>query len=191
MKVEIVYPPRKKKEFQRRQLLRIARWPVWLAAYGCPIVNLCTGGKAWSVVVLMSLYILWTMVLSPDLVEYNRISQLIKLITDVCILLVLIDRLLAPGWAVTVVPMVCFGGILLSGILFFTDMDRQKQNMLPMLMLIVEALFASVVCLSIWQDIHQWPIVALGATALALLVTCIVVLGADFKRELKRRFHTR
>lgn len=191
MKVELVYPSRRRKAFQRKRLLGIVRWPFLFVAYFCPIANICIGGKAWSVIVLMSLYMIWSMALATDLVEYNRISQLIKLLTDSCILMILIDRLLAPGWAVSVVPMVCFGGLVVSGILFFTDLRRQKQNMLPLLTLTIEALIASVVFLSVWQDMSQWPYIVMGAVALALLIACVSVLGSDFKRELKRRFHIR
>ena len=98
------------------------------AAIASVLVNWATGGKAWSLIVLMSLYMVWTLVLSPDLVEYNRISQFIKLITCTCILLTLIDVFLISGWAVIVVPIVGFGGLIVAGILFLTDLERQKQN---------------------------------------------------------------
>lgn len=191
MKVEVIYPPVERRRLQRRRLLRILQWPFLLAAYLCPIINLLTGGKAWSVIVLMSLYMAWKLVLSTDLVEYNRISQFTKLIVCTCVLLSLIDGLLAPGWAVEVVPMVCFGGLVVAGILFFTDLERQKQNMLPMLVLIVMAMIGSVVGVSIWHDQVYWPMVVMGALALALLVGCAATLGGDFLRELKRRLHTK
>lgn len=189
MKVEITYPPVERRRLQRRKLLRILRWPFLFAAYICPLINLLTGGKAWSVIVLMSLYMAWKLVLSTDLVEYNRISQFTKLIVCTCVLLGLIDWLLAPGWAVEVVPIVCFGGLVVAGILFFTDLERQKQNMLPMLVLIVMALFGSVIGLSLWHEESCWALVVMGALALALLVGCAATLGGEFLRELKRRFH--
>lgn len=191
MKIEITYPPVSKRGFQRRKLVKIARWPMLLAAYTCPVVNLCVGGKAWSVIVLMALYMLWTLVLSPDLVEYNRISQPIKAIVCSCILLILIDHFLAPGWAIEVVPMVCFAGLVASGVLFFTDLEQQKQNMLPMLLLAVLSLLASVVGLSVWHEESRWALAVMGSFAFALLFTCIVILGSEFTREIRRRFHTR
>ncbi len=191
LKIEITYPPVSKRGFQRRKLVKTMRWPILLAAYTCPIVNLCVGGKAWSVIVLMALYMLWTLVLSPDLVEYNRISQPIKLIACSCVLLALIDLLLAPGWAMLVVPLVCFAGLLVSAVLFFTDLEKQKQNMLPMLLLAVMALLGAVVGLSVWHGEGRWALAVMGSFSLALLITCILILGADFTREIRRRFHTR
>ena len=191
MKVNITYPPVTKRKLQRKRVLMIARWPMLFAAFICPVINLVTGGKAWSVIVLMSLYMVWTLGFATDLVEYNRISQFIKLITETCILLILIDVLLAPGWAIEVVPSVCFGGFVVVGILFFTDLRRQKQNMLPMLSMIFLALISSIVGLILWHEESRWALAIMGAFAFALLVACIVILKTEFVRELKRRFHVK
>lgn len=191
MKIKVTYPPVEKRTRQRRKLLNAARWPFLFAAVLCPVLNLVTGGKAWSVIVLMALYMAWTLVLSPDLVEYNRISQLIRLIVSACILLILIDRLLAPGWAIEVVPIVCFCGLAVSGVLFFTDLERQKQNMLPLLLLIFVGLAGSAVGLFLWREESRWALAVMGVFALSLLVAVVVTLGGEFLRELKRRFHVR
>jgi len=106
MKLKITYPPVEKRKLQRRHLLRIIRWPVLFAVVMSPVVNYILGGKAWSLIVLMSIYMAWSLVLSPDLVEYNRISQSIKLISFSCSLLAMIDFFLSPGWAIDVVPIV-------------------------------------------------------------------------------------
>lgn len=189
MKIEITYPPVPKRNLRHKKALRMVKWLCFFAACICPAINLATGGKAWSLIVLMSLYMLWTLVLSPDLVEYNRISQFIKLIACSCVLLGLIDIFLAPGWAIEVVPIVCFCGLSISGVLFFTDLERQKQNMLPMLLLIGTALIGSAVGLGVWHGESNWALVVMGVVALVLLVICIATLGNDFLRELKRRFH--
>ena len=78
MKLKITYPPIEKRKLQRKHFLRVIRWPVLFAVVACPIVNLAVGGRAWSLIVLMSIYMAWSLILSPDLVEYNRISQSIK-----------------------------------------------------------------------------------------------------------------
>ena len=190
MKIKITYPSVEKRKLKYQKLLSIMRWLFLFAAVICPIVNIVTDGKAWSIIVLMSLYMVWTLVLSPDLVEYNRISQFIKLITCSCVLLTLIDRFLAPGWAIEVVPIVCFAGLVISGMMFFTDIERQKQNMLPMLLLIVFAIVGSIIGLCLWHEESRWALAVMGGSALILLAACIVTLGNDFVRELRRRFHT-
>ena len=74
MKIKIVYPIPPKTSDRRRRLLSFFRVPVYVGGLCSVIVNLCVGGKAWSVIVLIGLYMLWTLLLSPAVVECNRIS---------------------------------------------------------------------------------------------------------------------
>lgn len=191
MDVKITYPNVIKQRVRRNKFLKLARFPVLAAVLICPIVNLLVGGKAWSIIVLMGLYMLWTTLLSPDLVEYNRISQFIKVVTDSCVLLALIDVVLAHGWVIDVIPFVAYGGLFVSGVLFFTDLERQKQNIRPMLQLSFLCIIASLIGVSLWREESRWSFAVMGAAALLLLIICAIVLGGDFIRALKRRFHTK
>lgn len=191
MKVEITYPPVSRRNFQRRRVLDIIRWPFLVAAYACPIINLAVGGRAWSVVVLTALYMVWRLVFSIDLVEYNRISQFIRLIYSSMFLMGMIDLFLAPGWAIEVLPIVCFCALAVAGVLFFTDFTRQRRNMLPMLVFIVISFFGAIAGLAAAGGRGRWAFIVLGALAAALFVACAVSLGTDFLRELKRRLHIR
>ena len=192
MKIDITYPSKSARKPGRRDLIGWAKWPFLFAVYICPIINIATGGKAWSIIILWSLWILWSFTLSPNLVEINRISLFVKFVVDASILLILIDLLIAPGWAVDVVPIVCFAGVTVAGILFFTDMGRQKQNMMPLLTLIALSFIASVAGMIIWRNREgQWAMALMGACAFALLIGGAAVLGRDFIREIKKRFHTK
>lgn len=191
MQINITYPPVPKRKIQRRKFLNIIKWPVLAAAISCVIVNIAVGGKAWSIIAIMGIYMVWTLLLSPSLVEYNRISQTIKFILYSCLMLILINAFLVPGWAVQVVPMVCFGGLIVSAILFFTDIERQKQNMLPMLLLILVSIVGAAAGIYIWHNETIWPLIVMGAVAFALLTAVIVILRKDFIREIQRRFHVK
>ncbi len=191
MKLKITYPSVEKRKVQRKKILRILRLPFLAAAVVCPILNLITGGKAWSLVVLMSLYIAWTLLVSPDLVEYNRISQTVKATVNAGILLTLIDVFLASGWAIEVVPIVCFGGLIISGVLFFTNLERQKQNMLPMLLMIFITQLGAAIGLSVYHEQKRWALIVMGLISVVLLFACIIALGGDFIRELKKRVHVK
>ncbi|MGM9600211.1 MAG: DUF6320 domain-containing protein [Faecousia sp.] len=190
MDIKITYPPVSKRQKRLAILAVILRWLALIACIVCPVVNLCTGGKAWSIVVIMGVYMLWTLVLSPDLVEYNRISQFIKLVLCACVLMGLIDYFLAPGWALDVICIVAFGALVVCAVLFFSDLQRQKQNMMPMLTLILLCLIGCATGVGIWREQARWSIFVMGGIALTLLIACIGVLGKEFIRELKRRFHT-
>lgn len=188
MKINITYPHIEKKKRQRQDIINQAKWPFVLAAVACAIVNISVGPPAWSLIALWSIWMVWTIVISPDLVEYNRIRLWIRLITNTSVLLIIIDLLFPPGWSIDVVPIVYFSGMAIAGVLFFTDLVRQKQNMMPMLTLIAIALISSAAGLIIW---HNWELIVMGATALTLLIVSIIVLGKDFVREFQKRFHIR
>jgi hypothetical protein len=101
----------------------------------------------------------------------------------------LIDIFLVSGWALDVISIVSFASVIISGILFFTDFNRQKQNMLPMFYLIVIALIWSMVGLFSALEVMSWPLIVLGGVTLLLLAVIIITLRGDFIRELKCRFH--
>lgn len=190
MKIKITYPKVSKSKLERKKLIAITKWPIIIAIVTCPIVNIAVGGKAWSLVVLWSIYMLWTLVISPDLVEYNRISQFVKLITLTSILLTIIDLCLAPGWAIEVVSILNFSALFVVGVLFFTDLERQKQNMMPLLFIIFYSIVTSVVGLSLYHTEDNWALAVMGGVAFLLLVLMMFVLKGTFINEFKKRFHT-
>ena len=189
MKINITYPEISKRKHNRRRFLKLMKWIFILLALASIIVNICIGGVLWFPVALMGLFMIWNLILSIDLVEYNRISQFIKATIYSCVLMALIDIFLVSGWALDVISIVSFASVIISGILFFTDFNRQKQNMLPMFYLIVIALIWSMVGLFSALEVMSWPLIVLGGVTLLLLAVIIITLRGDFIRELKCRFH--
>ncbi|MBO5712920.1 MAG: hypothetical protein J6R88_01795 [Clostridia bacterium] len=189
MIVKCTYPPEVKKTCKRLKTLNVLRWPYIAALIVCPIVNLCVGGPMWSVIADFGLYMVWTMIFNIDLIEFNRISQTIKGIIKCIIMLALIDVLLAPGWIGLVAPIVCFGGLILCAILFYTDFERQKHNLMPMLILLIVSCIASIVCFNVFQETHNWAVIVMGCVAFVLLIVLLITLGSEFFKEFARRFH--
>ena len=188
MKIKITYPKVSPKIIKHQRLINFMKWPLLIAVVICPIINLITGGKAWSLVVLMSIYMAWNLVISRDLVEYNRISQFVKLITLTSLLLITIDVFLAPGWALETVPILIFSGLIVTSVLFFTDIERQKQNIFPFLFLILLSIFSSIIGLSFYHEKDSWPLTVMGAVALFLLITLSITLKENIINELKKGF---
>jgi hypothetical protein len=189
VKINITYPEISKTKHNRRRFLKLMKWIFILLAIASVIVNICVRGLLWFPIALMGLFMVWNLVLSIDLVEYNRISQFIKATIYSCILMALIDIFLVSGWALDVISIVSFASVIISGILFFTDFNRQKQNMLPMFYLITIALIWSMVGLFSALEVMSWPLIVLGGVTLLLLAVIIITLRGDFIRELKCRFH--
>ncbi len=193
MKVENIYPLPPARRVRRAAVLRVLRWPLLAAGIGCAAVNLCVGRPWWSVIVCWSLWSLWSLIFAIDLVEYNRISQTIRAIRDTVVLLLLINLLLTPGydWALRVAaPLVTFAGLVAAATLFFTDVTRQSQNLLPLFSLLLLALVYAAAGLSVWRS-GSWSCLLLGVTALGVLAACIAILRGSVLRELGRRLHTR
>ena len=188
MKIKITYPKVSPKIIKHQRLINFMNWPLLIAVVICPIINLITGGKAWSLVVLMSIYMAWNLVISRDLVEYNRISQFVKLITLTSLLLITIDVFLAPGWALEAVPILIFSGLIVTSVLFFTDIERQKQNIFPFLFLILLSIFSSIIGLSFYHEKDSWPLTVMGIVALFLLITLSITLKENIINELKKGF---
>lgn len=188
MKIKITYPKVSPKIIKHQRLINFMKWPLLIAVVICPIINLITGGKAWSLVVLMSIYMAWNLVISRDLVEYNRISQFVKLITLTSLLLITIDVFLAPGWALDAVPILIFSGLIVTSVLFFTDIERQKQNIFPFLFLILLSIFSSIIGLSFYHEKDSWPLTVMGIVALFLLITLSITLKENIINELKKGF---
>ena len=189
MHVKQTYPSVKKGSKNRRQMLAILRWPFLSAAAACIIVNLAVSGPWWGVIAVLMLYIVWTLILSPDLIEYNRMSQSIKIVAWVSILLALIDILLVHSFALFVIPIVCFSGLVVCIVLFFTDLRRQKHNMLPLILFEVVSMIGSGIVLCLWNDPNNWPYIVLLSLSVLSFLSKVIVLGRDFKIELERRFH--
>ena len=188
MKIKITYPKVSPKIIKHQRLINFMKWPLLIAVVICPIINLITGGKAWSLVVLMSIYMAWDLVISRDLVEYNRISQFVKLITLTSLLLITIDVFLAPGLDLAAVPILIFSGLIVTSVLFFTDIERQKQNIFPFLFLILLSIFSSIIGLSFYHEKDSWPLTVMGIVALFLLITLSITLKENIINELKKGF---
>lgn len=189
MVIENVYPSVNKRKVRMDIALMIIRLMLIISALASLIVNFLVGGKAWSIVVLVAIYMSWILFVSPDLIERNRISLFTKLITSSCLLLISIEMFLASGWALLVVPIVGGAGLVISAVLFFTDFERQKQNMRPMLVLIFISLIVSGLGLYVWREQNKLTLFIMGTIAFLLLIVYVIILGGDFIRELKRRFH--
>ncbi len=208
MNINITYPELSKKRATREKLIRILRLPFVLVALACPIVNLATikvAPLAWSLIVLFGLYSIWNLAVAIDLIEYNRTSQFIKFITYSVILLALIDFFLTPEtpWGYTAIPIVAFSGLVVAAVLFYTDFERQRHNLMPLLIIdILSLIAAGVMLLFIYgkiplpqgasaDDMIAWPYIVMGSVSLALLISLMLSLKGGFIAELKRRFHAK
>ena len=189
MDIKNTYPPATSPAITRRKLLTLLRWPFILAAIASVAVNIAVGGPLWCIIAVFSLYAIWNLLISTDLVEYNRTSQSIKILAYSSLLLALIDVFIVSLIAIFVIPIVCFGGLTVCIVLFFSNMEKQKHNMLPLLNFTFASVIASAYVIAFEHGVSKWPYIVLLSLSVAFILALIIVLRQDFKIELKRRFH--
>ncbi len=188
MDFEIIYPKIKKQSLVMLRLRYIMGLVFIAASVACVAVNLAVGGKAWSVIALWGMYMVWTLVLRQPLVERNLISQGVRLAVMTGILLVLIDRLLYPGWAAFVVPIVSYAALIVLAVLFFVNVSQQRHNVMPLIILTALVVVGSTVAMFVFSE-TRWPMIVLAATAAVLLIATALILRERLISEIVKRFH--
>lgn len=191
MKIKEIYPRVEKKVELIKHLYSAARFTFIFVSIICLVLNLITGGKLWSLLVIWSLWLMWDQFIAIDMVDYNRMSQIVKLVFNSSILLIIIDRFIVSGWAIEVVPIVCFGGIILIGILLFSDFERQKHNTFPVIIICLLCIISAIIGLSVWKEETRWALALMGTFASILLFAYISKQGIEFINELKKIFSTK
>lgn len=170
-------------------LRQIARWLMLLGFIACPAVNYLTGGPAWSIIVMVSILFARTYV-SPDVLEFSTTGQSLRIGAFAIVLTTLIGILLSPGWLGFVLPIIGFSILILSGVFFFINVDRHRNNIMPLIWEIIMALAACIV-VYIRDGKLNWPMVTMGSLALLMALTGMVAFRRDIWRELAKRLHTR
>ncbi|NMA34453.1 MAG: hypothetical protein GX940_07890 [Clostridiaceae bacterium] len=190
MQINITYPKPQKRKSHRSIVIDITKDLFLLTAIMCAAINIWAGGKAWSVIVIWALFMIWTMFVSPDMIEYNRISQFTKAIVQSCVMLVLIDVFITSGWVSNVVSIICFGSLIAVCLLLYTDFERQRRNLLPVILLSVLSLIISAVLMIISKEAISWQIPVTCVLSFAVLAACMKTMRGNIKSELKKMFHT-
>ena len=189
MNPKIIYPIPNRQHFFYRNLRNYARITFIIAGIVCLLVNLLVKGKAWSIIVVWSLFSTWRLLFSLRLVEFSIYSHAIRVTIYTVVLLVLIDTLLAPGWAQTVVPIVLFGYFLLMVILYYVIYSRKQRHLVSVMMLGLLNLIAIPYSIRSWP-IENWLAFAFLAASLILFVILIIIDWKEIRYEIKARFIT-
>lgn len=189
MNVKVVYPAKNIRHDIRRAAIYWAKPAFILAAIISAVVNILMKGSAWSVIVIWSLWMIWSFVFTPTLIEHNRTSIAVKSSIHVTILIVII-YMIYPSWpGIEVASLVVVGGLIITAILFFSNVSRQKQNVFPLLIFIIIAIIFSVVAFVLrGQEPLGWAMIVSISVALAIFLSTAIILRINFFRELKKRF---
>ena len=154
----------------------------------CIIVNILTHTKPWSVIVVWSLFSLWSLVFSLKIVEFSIFAHAIRSSLYIIILLGLIDYFIAPGWAQTVIPIVLFATMLVMLIIYFITYDKRERHLASILLL------GLIVIISIPYSINSFPItnrIALWfhIASLIMFIVLLIINRKEVLYEIKARLN--
>jgi len=186
--VIITYPSVRKQVSAEQVIRRVFGWTFLGLGAASGIINICVGGKAWSLVAIWALWLAWSCVITRPLVENHWMGRTTHFVVYSCVLLLLIDVLLAPGWAGFVLPIIGFSLLTALGAIFFSNLPRRRQNVLVMFWVSLAAIAAFLCAVFGWLSL-SWPMIVLGSLAPALMIASIAVLRRQFFVEMKKRFH--
>ena len=186
--IRIEYSDKKKSSLFMFWFKRLLKWIMALGIVTCPIVNHLTGGPLWSVVADVAMVFFWIEVLSPDVLEINMLRQVFKLGSFAIIETTLIGIFLSPGWLGFVLPIIGFGILLISVLLFVINLDKHRNCIMPLILETLIALVAFIVMVNITEQLN-WPMITLGAVSSFVAFTGLVIFHKDIWVELRKRLH--
>lgn len=134
--LRICYP------LSRRRLLGLVRLRraalrLLLAAGGvCVFVNICTGGSAWSLLVLVSMWLLWRGLLARPLVEDSLQERISRLMLGVCLLVLTVELLYGGSCTGIVLPVLLGSTLTVLALSFWLG---RGQSLMPLLRLLALA----------------------------------------------------
>ncbi len=134
--LRICYP------LSRRRLLDLVRLRraalrLLLAAGGvCVFVNICTGGSAWSLLVLVSTWLLWRGLLARPLVEDSLQERISRLMLGVCLLALTVELLYGGSCTGIVLPVLLGSTLTVLALSFWLG---RGQSLMPLLRLLALA----------------------------------------------------
>lgn len=188
MQVHRTYPEQTARSFYRRNRLNLWRSVFLTIGYVCALINLCTGGIPWSLLVAGGLCVLWIAFLYRPLVENTLIKKMADVGIAVCLFLFLLDAIVGGGWSEFVVPIVFFGDLLVIGFYYLVYFKKEKRNLLPLYELILAGLVATL-CRFVGVHTLNWPLIVVGSVSLGLLVLSAALFFKPIWRELQKKFH--
>ncbi len=163
---------------------------LWLCTLMAVIVNVFTGGTAWSVYVVLGAYAAQVLFLSLETAEISLIRRITSGSVADSILLWGIEYVTKSGaWATEIViPLVLFAGLVSSVVLYFSAFRRYRAQILPMLGLGFFSLLAAT--LGIFGILPmRWPLIVLASFSAAAILAVFITFRKTVWAECKKKLH--
>ena len=134
--IKICYPIPRRRLLDLVKLRRAALRLLLAAGGACVLVNICTGGSAWSLIVLVSMWLLWSNLLARPLVEDGLQERISRLMLGVCLLVLTVELLYGGSCTGIVLPVLLGSTLTALALIFWLG---RRQSLMPLLRLLVLA----------------------------------------------------
>lgn len=152
------------------------------------VVNISTGGKAWSLIVVAGAWMFWLNIVKKPLIENSAANRLSQLLLSSCATLMVIDLIYGSGFMHLVLPILMFSMLIILGAIFFLNFRKQRRNLMPLYYMVGGA---GLTVLGAFIGIlrFNWATIVLAGISAFYLAISIIWFRAPLLTELKKRFH--
>ena len=188
MQVHKIYPAPRENSFWRRNRQDLLRSLFLVISYTCLLVNLLTGGMAWSLIAIGGLCIVWIAFIYRPMVEHTLIKKLSDISVSVCLYLLLLGVVLGGNWSRFAATIVFFAEILAMGSFYLLFFKKQKRNFMPLFELLLTGMI-TVLWILLRSHTLTWGEIVLGSVSLGLLILTAVFFPKEIWLEIRKKMH--
>lgn len=188
MKINVCYPPIKKKIREKYKIYNILCFILVLAILVCTIVNICVGGKPWVLFVIGGEINFYLIFVNKPLIDNLFIRRFTYTIFAICGYLYLIDFIEGTHWSSYVIKIICFSVLIFQATFLFAFYNKQKVQIIPIFLTTLLSVIIAILALC-GLIILNWPLIVFGLIGTALLIIFFTILRKNFIKELKKYFY--
>lgn len=184
--IEMSYPVPRRRVLNLLKLRRAALRIFDFAGAVCVLANVCIGGPAWSAVVLVSLWLVWTNLLARPLVEDGAAERLSRLFLSVCALVLTIELVFGGSYTGIVLPALLACTLVLLSAVYYLG---RRRSLMPLLRLLALAVLDIAAALCGLLPLNLPASITLMALSLAAALPALFLRRSEVMAELKKRLH--
>lgn len=184
-KIDICYPVPRRRLLDMTKLRRVVLRLLCAVGALFVFINVCTGGAAWSAVVAVSLWLVWTNAFAKPLVEDSAAGRVSRFFLSVCVLLLTVELCFGGSYTGIVLPvLLCCTLAILSAVFYLG-----RRGLMPLLRLLALCALDLLAALCGALPANAPASITLLALSLAACLPALFMDRTRLKLELKKRLH--
>jgi len=182
--------PRYKKTRRPGSLRVRLTWALVLLTAASVIVNICVGGRAWSIYVVLGAYINYRTFLHRTLVEAGNIRKFLSVIVSVCLLLIMIEVISGHDIDAVqfLIPILLYAALIVAAVVYFVGFRSQKGHLIPLIIVIGLSLVCMTFSILMYRTM-RWSTVLMVSVAAGIILLGGLFFRKSILNELKKKIH--